>query len=140
MPSGDDADGSVDLVIEGGTGGTVVAKNIAWKGGIGQQPELGLSAGGSVTLTSMNDAIGRSRWHLTLTIAYRRGAYRAAGVTYDAYDTLDLGAAMTCDLNLLNGKGFLETASGKTEVRTTLTARPVTEWKEDEEMPPPGCR
>ncbi|MCR8724738.1 hypothetical protein [Frigidibacter sp. ROC022] len=134
-----DSDGSVDLVIENTGGGVVIAEDVAWMGGIGQQPELDVAANGSVRLTSMNEAIGRNRWHLTLTIAYRRNAYMVAGVTYAWYDTLDLDAGGSCDLNLLTGKGILDVKSGRREVRTSLAPMPVTDWHDDVAMPPPGC-
>lgn len=135
-----DNDGSVDLVIENTGGGVVVAERIAWRGGVGQQPDLALAPNGSVLLTSRNAAIGRDRWHLTLTIAWRKGAYRVAGVTYGWVDTLDLEAWGNCDLNLLTGRGELEDRRGKSAVRTGLQAVPVTDWRDDVEMPPQGCR
>lgn len=132
-------DGRADLTIDTGAG-RVVARDIAWVGGIGQQPELSLAANGSVRLTSMNEAIGRNRWRLALTIAYRDGAYRVAGYTYEWYDTLNLPDRGTCDLNLLTGRGFLTIADGPAQaVRTSLRARPVTDWKDDAPVPA-ACR
>ena len=106
----------------------VYAEDIAWLGGIGQQPELALSANGSVLLTSMNDSVGRNRWHMTLTIAYRKQAYRVAGFTYDWYDTIDLNDYGLCDLNLLNGRGYVEKGGARQNVHSNQSALPVTQW------------
>lgn len=130
-------DGNVDLQIENTGGGVVIARRIAWSGGIGQKPALELAPNGSVRLISMNDSIGRHRWHLSLTIAYRQGRYMVAGYTYDWRDTLDLEDSGTCDLNLLNGKGVLQKADGpKRPIRATMRAMPVTEFKDDHPIPP----
>lgn len=131
----DTGDGTVDLLIENTGGGVIFAENIAWLGGIGQQPELDVAANGSVRLTSMNEAIGRNRWSQTLTIAFRQGTYRVAGFTYAWRDTLDLDAWGSCDLNLLNGRGILEKAVGTKDVRTSFPALPVTEWRETTPIP-----
>jgi hypothetical protein len=132
-------DGAADLVIETPRG-TLRIPDIAWAGGPGQQPGLSLAPNGSLRLTSMNEAIGRDRWRLTLTIAYRQGAYRIAGYTYAWYDTLDLEDRGTCDLNLLTGRGLLTIADDPARpVRTTLPALPVTEWRDDTPAPD-ACR
>ena len=112
----DDGASSVDLVVTEGTQERVVP-GAAWTGGaFGQLPELEVSQGGSVRLTSMNDAIGRDRWHLVLTIAHRDGDWRVAGITYERRDTLDLASWARCDLNLLSGRGVVETDVGVREV------------------------
>lgn len=112
----EDGESSVDLVVTEGTEERVVP-GAAWMGGaFGQLPELEVSQGGSVRLTSMNDAIGRDRWHLVLTIAHRDGDWRVAGITYERRDTLDLASWARCDLNLLSGRGVVETDVGVREV------------------------
>lgn len=132
-------DGRADLTIDTGSS-RIVAHDIAWVGGIGQQPELTLAPNGSVRLTSMNEAIGRNRWRLTLTIAHRDGAYRVAGYTYSWYDTLNLPDRGTCDLNLLTGRGVLTIAERPEKAVTTdVRARPVIEWKDDAPIPA-ACR
>ncbi|WP_172298072.1 hypothetical protein [Pseudoruegeria sp. HB172150] len=132
----DHGDGIVDLIVEEIASGLVSAPDIAWIGGIGQEPELDLAPNGSVRLTSMNESIGRDRWHLTLTIAYRGGAYMVAGYTFDWYDTLDPANTGACDLNLLNGKGFVRHGEGpKHAITHTVPARPITEWKDDVPVP-----
>ncbi len=129
-------DGLVDLHIENTGGDVVIAQGIAWSGGIGQKPELARAPNGSVLLRSMNDSIGRNRWHLTLTIAHRQGAYKVVGYTYDWYDTLDLANSGKCDLNLLTGRGFLTKGnSAKTSVQTSLRPIPVTDFKDDHPIP-----
>ena len=131
----DSGNGTVDLQIENTGGGVIYAENIAWLGGIGQQPELHLAVNGSVRLISMNESIGRNRWHQTLTIAYRQNAYRVAGFTYGWYDTLNLEDNGECDLNLLSGRGFLTKNEVKRAVRTNYPAYPVTRWTDETPIP-----
>lgn len=112
----EDGESSVDLVVTEG-GEERVVPGAAWTGGVfGQLPELGVSQGGSVLLTSRNDAIGRDRWQLVLTIAHRDGDWRVAGITYEWRDTLDLTSWGRCDLNLLSGRGEVETEGAVREM------------------------
>ena len=128
-------EGLVDLRLEVDGRKVMLSENVAWIGGIGQEPELTLAPNGSVRLTSMNDAIGRSRWSQTLTIAYRQGAYRVAGYPYQWRDTLVLEDNGLCDLNLLNGRGVLTVDGTSRQVRTTQAAIPVAEWKFETPIP-----
>jgi len=131
-----DNDGIADLLIDRPGRAQIVARDVAWIGGIGQQPDLSLAPNGSVRLTSKNDAVGRNRWRLTLTIAYRGKAYRVAGYTYEWYDTLEVSDNGSCDLNLLNGKGTLQIDGGPVRlIRTGLKALPVTDWTDDIPVP-----
>ncbi len=135
----DNGNGSADLQIENTGGGVVYAQDIAWVGGAGQIPSLSLASNGSVLVNSQNDSIGRYRWYQVLTIAYRQGAYRVAGYTYDWRDTLNLPDNGTCDLNLLNGRGHLTINGGpQGNISTTMAAYPVTQWK-DAIFPPSEC-
>ena len=105
----------------------------------GQRPELALAENGSVQVISMNDSIGRDRWELTLTIAYRQDAYRVAGFTFRWRDTIENDNNGVCDLNLLTGRGLLSRNGGpETPIRTTQAPLPVTAWKDDM-GPPPAC-
>ena len=137
--------GEADLLIYAGLpgGGEALALRapaLVWVGGIGQQPSLDRTAGGSLQVISMNESIGRNRWRQTLTIAWRGGAFVLAGFTYSWYDTLDLDASGTCDVNLLTGRGVLsegpEGARTSAAFRTDLRAMPVAEWPGN---PPPEC-
>ena len=112
------------------------APAIAWVGGLGQQPDLGVSPRGSLLVKSMNDSVGRERWFQTVTIAYRKGRYLLAGITYDWYDTLDPANTGTCDLNLLTGKGTLQKGETgpATALRVSLRAMPPEDW--DGALPP----
>ncbi|MDJ0827918.1 MAG: hypothetical protein QNJ16_20725 [Rhodobacter sp.] len=134
----DTGDGAADLQIEntGWGNGVIYAERIAWVGGIGQRPELSLAPNGSVRLTSMNEAIGRRRWELSLTIAHRNDAYTVAGVTFRWRDTIDNTDAGVCDVNLLTGRGTLW-RDGRPEqrFRTTAKPRPATQWKDDTPLP-----
>ncbi|EAR50615.1 hypothetical protein OG2516_12226 [Oceanicola granulosus HTCC2516] len=134
----DSGDGTADLRIEAGRS-VIHAESIAWKGGIGQEPELAVLPNGSVQVISMNEAIGRSRWRQALTIAHRDGAYRVAGITYGWYDTID-NTGGTCDFNLLTGRGIIERDDGsRREVAAPLPALPVTEFRDDTFTVPEGC-
>jgi len=106
------------------------APAIAWVGGIGQEPELTVTPHGSLQVTSMNEAIGRNRWHETLTITYRRGTFLVAGYTYDWYDTLNLMDQGTCDMNFLSGKTFIDIGPDRTRIirPTEMTTLPLTAW------------
>ena len=125
----EDGESSVDLVMTE-DGEERVVPGAAWTGGaFGQLPELEVSQGGSVLLTSMNDAIGRDRWYLVLTIAHRDGDWRVAGITYERRDTLDLASWARCDLNLLSGRGEVETEGAVREVEAP-DAPLLWEWSE----------
>lgn len=107
------------------------ARSVVWIGGIGQKPDLSVTDHGSLQVHSMNDAIGRNRWHQTLTLAWRKGAFVLAGYTYSSYDTLDLDASVGCDVNLLNGKGERLTGPDlghKTTFRTKSRGGPIGKW------------
>lgn len=80
--------------------------NLVWSGAMwGTTPSLTLGQSGSLEVQSANESIGRHRWNQKLTLAYRNGAFMVAGYTYNSYDTLDLSAGLSCDVNLLTGKG-----------------------------------
>ena len=129
-------DGIVDLEIISSNGNVTIAKDIAWRGGIGQEPTLALAPNGSLLVISMNESIGRNRWRQTLTIAYRKNAYRVAGFTYEWYDTLDPEDYGSCDLNLLSGSGNLQIADRPLKrVRTNQRAISVAQWKDDHPIP-----
>lgn len=81
---------------------------VVWQGEMfGTQPDLDVNARGSLLIHSQNEAIGRNRWHETITVAYREGDFVVAGYTYTSRDTLDLDANFSCDVNLLTGQGVL---------------------------------
>lgn len=124
-------DGSLDLHTK--------AEAIVWVGGIGQYPSLAVSKHGSLLLTSMNESIGRDRWHQTLTLAWRDNTFVLAGYTYEWYDTLNLSDAGKCDVNLLNGKGEMswgEEFKHKTSFRTKSRGGPIDRW---DHYPPKEC-
>jgi len=113
------------------------APALVWVGAAlaGQQPELRMTQSGSLQVIAMNEAIGRDRWHETLTIVYRDGIFKIAGYTYEWFDTLDVSIDGKCDINLLNGKG--EMTLGEDRVKTAFTtdmhAMPVWQW--DRQIP-----
>jgi hypothetical protein len=78
----------------------------------GQQPALSLSTAGSLIVTSMNESIGRTRWEIKLTIAYRKQHFVVAGYTYSRRDTIDLDDFFSCDVNFLTGKGEASRGGG----------------------------
>ena len=125
------ADGQLDLRSQ--------SKSVVWVGGIGQQPELAVTPHGSLLVQSMNESIGRDRWHQTLTVAWRGNAFVLAGYTYEWYDTLDLSNAGKCDVNLLNGKGELsrgQESTHKSTFRTKTRGGPIDIWDGN---PPKEC-
>lgn len=102
-------------------------KDVAFSGqSWGTLPSLSVNGAGSLVIASENDAVGRDRWHQTLTVAYRDGAYRVIGITYDHRDTLDLSSGGSCDLNLSTGRG---TAGGK-PVTAKLSPIPLADWSD----------
>ena len=137
----DTGTGTADLQIDDTAMGTVFAADIAWVGGPGQVPSVALADNGSVQVTSMNEAVGRDRWTLTLTIAYRADAYRVAGYTYRWRDTLDLASNGVCDVNLLTGRGEVSVDGGaKQAFIQSLPAMPVTDWTDMTiSLPPDAC-
>ena len=138
----DNGTGSVDLSVET-VSGPLIFPGVAWTGEMaGQEPGLSLSPSGSVLLTSQNDAVGRDRWTLTLTIAQREGALRIAGITYARRDTLDPETGWgICDLNLLSGRGVIEGPTGKQEVAVPGPAPLLSDWQESDlpEILPVEC-
>lgn len=135
----EDGQGSVDLVVADG-GRERVAAGIAWSGAMaGTLPALSLSPAGSVLLTSMNDGVGRDRWRLTLTIAHRDGDWRVAGITYDWRDTLDPQGWGRCDINLLAGRGVVETAQGRREIAAPFPAPLLWDWRAEAFDPFSAC-
>ena len=128
------ADLRIHVGLENGrTAPSVVAHEVVWVGGAyGQQPGLGVTDAGSLQVYSMNESIGRNRWHQTLTIAWRDGVFKLAGYTYSWYDTLNLDDMGTCDVNLLNGRGTLTKGNGDepitTHFRTESRGSGIAEW------------
>ncbi len=66
--------------------------------------------GASLLVRSQNDAIGRTAWNQTLTIAWRDNRLVVAGLTYQFQDKIDLRSSGGCDVNFLSGKA---TRNGK---------------------------
>ncbi len=136
----DNGQGSADFQIDNTALGTQFGADVAWVGGPGQIPSLQLAPNGSVQIVSGNDAIGRDRWNLTLTIAFREGEYRVAGYTYAYWDTLDLANNLVCDVNLLSGKGEVSFDGGpKQTFRTDEFATPITVWSQSSFGPNENC-
>lgn len=105
----------------------LVKKDAAWSGAMwGQRPSLDTNVKGSLLIKSENSGIGRSRWRQTLTVIYRNHEFIVAGLTRDAYDTLDPTAGHSCDLNFLSGKGKKD---GKT-VEAKGPAKTLAEWSD----------
>lgn len=73
----------------------------------GQEPSISARANGSLAITTQNFAIGRNRWEHTLAVAYRDGRFVVAGLTFHSFDALQEDDELTCDLNLLTGKGIV---------------------------------
>ncbi|MGY5803314.1 hypothetical protein [Rhizobium hainanense] len=93
----------------------------------GQEPSISALPNGSIAITSQNDAIGRDRWHQTLTLAYRSNSFVVAGYTYDSRDTLEPDNSHSCDYNVLTGK---VTKDGKTLKADAKTVS-IQDWQDD---------
>ena len=137
----DSGQGYATLEIENTAKGLLKSHDIAWVGGMdGQIPYLALAPNGSVQVISINDSVGRDRWQLTLTIAYRDNDYRVAGYTYEWNDTLDLASNGICDVNILAGKGETSLNGGpNTSFATDEFATPVTDWSDSSFGPNEAC-
>ena len=125
------SDGTLDLRTN--------ALSVVWVGGIGQQPELAVTSRGSLQVISMNESIGRDRWHQTLTVAWRGNKFVLAGFTYEWYDTLNVADNGKCDVNLLSGKGTLsigEEFEKKYAFKTKSRSIPIDTWDRE---PPVEC-
>lgn len=119
----------LDLTIEASTAGRFDYPGLIWgrfEWG-GQEPDLTLTGSGSLVLHTMNESMGRSRWSQRVTIAYRDGAFRRAGVTYEWRDTLNLAVGGNCDVNLLTGRGV----RNDVPFTTGMPAQPVSEGIEE---------
>ena len=109
----------------------LVKKSAAWSGAMwGTRPALETNAKGALLIKSENSGIGRSRWSQTVTVVYRNKEFLVAGLTRDAYDTLDPNEAHGCDLNFLSGKGKKD---GKA-VDVKTPAKKLADWS-DESLP-----
>jgi hypothetical protein len=104
------------------------ADRIAWMGSMaGQAPYLERRENGSLVVVSENETIGRDRWRIELTIAYREGSLQVGGFTMHSRDTLDPENVGDCDINLFTGRGI----RNGVEIRTALRASPIEEWDMD---------
>mgnify|MGYP000218135693 CR=1 FL=1 len=118
-PDNEDEDAGLYIYLEEDNNAQfeIFKPNLAWSGMLwGTKPSLGLTASGSLQVLSQNQAIGRNRWSQKLTIAYRNKHFIVAGYTYEAYDTLEPETGeISCDVNLLTGKGVRDGKSFKTK-------------------------
>lgn len=97
-------------------------------GGIyGQEPSIAGLPNGSIAITSQNDAIGRDRWHQTLTLAYRNNAFLVAGYSYDFRDNLEPNNSYSCDYNVLTGKVTKDGKMLKADAKTVS----IRDWQDD---------
>jgi hypothetical protein len=102
----------------------VASKEFTWGGFLyGQRPSLKINSRGSVLLSSENTAIGRHRWHETLTIAFRQNNFYVVGYTYSYYDTINTEEYGECDFNLFNQKGFVNNKPTKTSYKKELISK-----------------
>ena len=110
-------------------------KDVAWRGVMwGTQPWIELTPQNSLTIHSLNEAIGRNRWEQVLTVAYRNDEFMVVGYTYGARDTLDLDYNLNCDVNLLTGNGIKNGESFSTSPK----AIPLASWSDD--LIPENCQ
>ncbi|MBS9715351.1 hypothetical protein ACFFUT_14230 [Pseudohalocynthiibacter aestuariivivens] len=137
-----DIDGFASLVIlsnsELETPEITYAPQIAWRGlAAGTIPELKLNERGSLQVHSMNESIGRHRWHRIATIAFRKNDFILAGFTYNWYDTLELSEYGTCDVNFLTGNGVLQRGENAETSAFTVFAGAIPIEDFDDTIPEP---
>ena len=72
-------------------------------------------------------ALGRDRWHQTLTLAYRNNTFVVAGYTYESVDTLAPDDGHSCDYNVLTGKVTKDGKTLKADARTVS----IQDWNDD---------
>ncbi|SCB15418.1 hypothetical protein GA0061102_100431 [Rhizobium miluonense] len=101
--------------------------SVAPGGIVGQEPSISALPNGSIAIVSQNDAIGRDRWHQTLTLAYRNNNFVVAGYTYDSRDTLEPNNSHNCDYNVLTGKVTKDGKTLKAEAKTVS----IQDWQDD---------
>ena len=128
-------DGQADLrlTLSDGVGRSreIMARGIVWRGAMaGTEAALFPSDAGGLVVVSQNSSIGRYRWEERLTLAYRDGAMRVAGVTRSTFDTIGR-KKNDCDLNMLTGEG---TVNG-VPVVIPVFALPVERWSADDSTP-----
>lgn len=135
-----DESNMVSLRISEARAKTIEVSDFTWQGGLyGQEAELELTETGSVQVISQNEGCCRNRWRLALTLAYRDGGVRVAGITYSWRDTLDLEAYGVCDVNLLTGRGVIEQGDMPPQwFRVPRHAPLVNDWSTDSPLPE-GC-
>lgn len=127
----DNGESETSLTITRPGKATITARNIVWSL---EPASLERAPNGSILLKSSHVGIGRSPHEQTLTIAYRNGTYQVVGITRASWDRLDPDAATRCDINLLTGRGVVNSRP----VRRTARAMAVTAWNMETSLPA-GC-
>lgn len=130
----DNGQSGTSLSIESPGRASVRAPEIAWSL---EPATLERAANGSLLLKTSHIGIGRTPHEQTLTIAWRRGAWRVVGITRSTWDRIDPDGALTCDINFLTGRG---TAMRPGEpaarpVRVNQRAPAITEWSWERDTP-----
>jgi hypothetical protein len=136
------ADTDVELQIvlgrkgdqEGDLAPAIVKPAIAFHGNDpAQNASLEEGKRGLFAVRSQNESVGRTRWEKTLTIAFRKGEFVVAGLSYLERDTIDQDGGGACDINFLTGKAMRNGRSfpGRNELIT------LKDW--DPDFLPPAC-
>lgn len=113
---------------------------IAWAAPMATPPSFRTLPNGSIQIVSQNDAIGRGRWELALTVAHRDGRAVVAGWTYSWYDTLDPNNNGMCDANLLTGQGEMSLNGGpKKPLADVGREVALVDWNAEAFWPPAPC-
>lgn len=104
------------LIIDSDTHGTTFIPRISQGDTMAGETSIAITPAGSLEIERAHLGIGRHKWILTVTVAFRNERFKIAGITYVYYDSLDTESGKTCDLNLLSGKGIFDRASGQKEL------------------------
>ncbi|NSX56673.1 hypothetical protein [Parasulfitobacter algicola] len=125
----DENSDSADLKIQSAGQPDIIARNIAWVGQfMEQKPFLERLEDGSILVVSLNEAIHRIRWSISLELGYDDGRYVVTRYVYTYRDTLDLDNNGSCQLDLISGQGIRWTNDVPKDIQTTMRAIPVMKW------------
>lgn len=132
-----DEENTVTLRITEEGAEIIEVPDFTWQGGLyGQEAELDLAENGSVQVISQNEGCCRHRWRQVLTLAYRGGGVRVAGITYVWRDSLDVEAYGMCDVNLLTGRAVAENGEKPAKRFRVLPFAPlVRDWSLYADLP-----
>lgn len=113
---------------------SIVRQGAAFLGSkVGMLPSLEVTGNDKLLLKSGNDVLGRSQFEQTLQLTLQNDQLLVTGLSYQHIDPLSPEANARCELDLINGKGEVNTRS----IVPSVKAAPIATW--DVESPPGEC-